>query len=432
MKEINDANVTSLPRNPIEWMRWVPAVLLALAFLYLLLIGGRIVLVPMLAAVSLAYVLAPVVKWFERRGWTRSSAALLAMTTGALVIILALIFVLPGLWRQLHYSYAQAQMLLSDHARLEMLLGKISQLNPQLYEVLRDQVHRLGSAAEQQRLYSFVAGWLSSGLFRLVDLTTSVLDLLLIPFFVFYLLADFRGMRERVDRLIPLRFRGITSGLLSQVNNVLSSYVRNQLLIGLMMGALYVIGLGVLRVPMAFTLGMVAGLLNFVPYLGTLIGLGLSLLFVALEGAGLWHIIGVLVVFSLVQGIEGYYLTPKLLGSRLHLHPMGVLIGLMIGASLFGLLGIILAMPVIAIAKVLFNFLEELYQQSDFYNRAGLNLLTEQGHPINQTPSGLIVEPSFSDRPRRTIITTGEIKSRLRDGKLSSDEEKLQLGDHHS
>lgn len=422
MKEANEAAVHHQARGPLEWMRWVPAVLLALLVLRLLFVGGRIILAPTLISVALAYLLAPMVKWFERRGWTRASAVLLAMTTGALVLILTLIFVLPGLWQQVSQSYTQAQTLLGDPARRELLLSKIGQVNPQLYEIVKGQANRLDNPAEQQRIYGWVGGWLRSGLFRLVDLTTSILDLLLIPFFVFYLLADFRAMRARVDRLIPPRFRGVAAGLLSQINNVLSSYVRNQLLIALVMGVLYAIGFAVLRVPMALTLGMLSGLLNFVPYLGTLTGMALSLLFVTLDGAGLGRIGGVLLVFSLVQSLEGYYLTPKLLGSRLNLHPMWVLVGLMVGGNLFGLLGIILAVPVIAVAKVMLGFLEELYQESDFYRRAGLNLLTGQGYPVNQTTSGLITEESFSERPRRTIITTSELRSRIRETTPTSED----------
>jgi predicted PurR-regulated permease PerM len=168
------------------------------------------------------------------------------------------------------------------------------------------------------------------------------------------------------------------------------------------MGVLYAIGFAIARVPLALSIGLLSGLLNFIPYLGTLTGLTLSLSFVALDGGGWARILGVVVVFIVVQSVEGYYLTPKLLGGRLDLHPMWVLIGLMIGGSLFGVLGIILAVPVIAIAKVALDFLEELYQQSNFYRSSGLELLVEQ---------------SLSDRPRRTIVTTGELKSRIKDSK---------------
>jgi predicted PurR-regulated permease PerM len=405
------------PRGPIEWMRWIPAGVLGLSFLILLLISGRIILVPLLSSLALAYLLAPVVSWFERRGWSHRSSALLAMLVATLSLILALFFILPSLWGQLNTSYHQARALIDDDSRRIAVLEKIKQVSPPLHEFVESKIKTFDINDELERYSSVALRWLQSGLFRMVDLTTSILDLLLIPFFVFYLLADYRAMRHRVDRLIPPRYRAITADLISQVNTVLSAYVRSQLLIALVMGVLYSIGFAVLRVPLAFTLGMLSGLLNFVPYLGTLTGCGLSILFVALDGGGIGRVIGVLAVFALVQSLEGYYLTPRLLGSRLNLHPLGLLIGLMVGGNLFGLLGIILAVPVIAIAKVVLGFLEALYQDSDFYRRAGLNLLTDQGQPVDlvtQSP-GLILEEPLPDRPRRTIITTGELKSRIRE-----------------
>jgi predicted PurR-regulated permease PerM len=416
------------PSTPIEWMRWVPAALLAIIFLFFVFISGRIILVPILISIALAYLLAPIVGWFERRGWSRSSSAMLAITTAVLVIILALIFLLPGLWKQFSQSYNQASELINDPARVEGLLLKVQEVNPQLYDLVKVQFDKYKIAADPGKIAVWIGGWLQRGLFKLVDLTASILDLLLIPFFIYYLLADYREMRERIDRLIPPRFRSLTEGLISQINVVLSSYVRNQLLIALVMGAMYSAGFMALRVPLGFTIGMLSGLLNFVPYLGTLIGIGLSLLFAALDGAGVGRIVGVLAVFAIVQSVEGYYLTPKLLGSRLNLHPMWVLVGLVIGGNLFGLLGIILAVPLIAVAKVVLGFLEDLYQQTNFYRRTEMTLLTDQGRIVELSESGslaasgLILEDEISDRPRRTIITTGELKSRIRDSKLSSED----------
>jgi hypothetical protein len=135
----------------------------------------------------------------------------------------------------------------------------------------------------------------------------------------------------------------------------------------------------------------------------------------------------------MVQNVEGYYLTPKLLGSQLNLHPMWVLVGLMVGGSLFGLLGIILAVPLIAIAKVLIGFLEGLYRETEFYRRPGYNLLTSQGQPI-ELPDGsaenlILVTP---DQPaqgpatgsqRRTIVTTAELRSRIRENSPLAEED---------
>lgn len=423
----NEPNSSSNNRfTPIEWMRWIPAALLAIVFVIFVFVSGRIVLVPMLISVALAYLLAPIVTWFELRGWSRSSSTFLGMTAATLGLVLVLIFVIPSVWSQLNRSYDQANALVNDQARVDALTLKIKEINPQLYELVKQQIEKYKGSGDRSKIIGWIVGWLQSGLFKLVDLTSSLLDYLLIPFFIYYLLADYRGMRDRIDRLIPPRFRSVTTGLFVQINEVLSSYVRNQLLIAVAMGAMYSVGFLILRVPLGFTIGMVAGILNFVPYLGTLTGLALSVFFVALDGAGFGRISGVLIIFAIVQSVEGYYMTPKLLGSRLNLHPMWVLVGLVIGGNLFGLLGIILAVPVIAVAKVVLGVLEDIYQESSFYRRAGATLLTGQGQIVGLSESGspttgLIVQEEISDRPRRTIITTSELKSRIRDSRPPSD-----------
>ncbi len=403
-------------RGPIEWMRWVPAIILAIIFLIAIFIGIRIILVPLLCSLALAYLLAPVVNWFERRGWSRISSALLGMTAATVILVLILIFIVPGVWAQLMKTYELAKLMFSDTSRLDEVLLKIERLSPQFYQFVRPKFNEFMSSIEPDRIMGFAFAWLQSGLFRLVNLTTSLVDLMLIPFLVYYFLADYGAMRARVERLIPPRYRIITSDLIGQVSNVLSSYVRSQLLIGLIMGLLYSLGFAILSVPLPITIGMLAGVLNFIPYLGTLIGIVLSLLFLALDNAGIGRLLGVLVVFVIVQTVEGYYLTPKLIGSRLHIHPLWVLTGLLIGGNLFGLVGIILAVPVIAIAKVLLVFLEGIYQRSNFYRRTTLDLLTDQGQPahllLNLEPSDLIQETS-QQQSRRTIITTSELRSRI-------------------
>jgi predicted PurR-regulated permease PerM len=334
-----------------------------------------------------------------------------------------LIFLLPSIWGQLLESYHQLPHALeAGRARVEPLILKLKTASPPVYEYLRSLTEQFKDPEQQARMRDVIGGWLQSGLFRAVNATASILDLLLIPFFVYYLLSDYRAMRERIDRLIPPRHRVVASDLMAQINRVLSSYVRSQLLIAFVMGLLYALGFALLRVPLAFTLGMLSGVLNFVPYLGTLIGLVLSLSFTALDGAGLGRLLGVVAVFIIVQSIEGYYLTPKLLGSRLNIHPLWLLAGIVIAGNLFGLLGIILAVPVIAMAKVVFLFLEEAYQQSNFYRRTTLDLMTEQGEPIElittselKLPPNLIIEEQPTRRQRRIILTTGELRSRQRE-----------------
>ena len=195
MKEPNSQQ-NRLPRperNPLEWMRWIPLALLVLAFCAAIFIGARIILVPMLCSLALTYLLAPVVAWFEKRGWSRPSSVLLTISSATVTLVLILIFILPGFWGQLTKSYDQARELVGDQSRVEPLLEKVRQLSPPVLRL---------SGIEDPRgwwfptcsiaIFSMAGAWLQKGLFRIVDITTSLLDLLLIPFFVYYLLADYR------------------------------------------------------------------------------------------------------------------------------------------------------------------------------------------------------------------------------------------------
>lgn len=407
-------------RNPLEWLRWVPALATTLLGLLILGICGSVIFLPMLCAITLAYLLAPYVKWFEQRGWARSSAALLGLTLATLVLVLALIFILPSIWEQLSNAYQRVLALVANREKAAPLLGKLKQMLPPVYGDYVDALgERLLSSLNQYKLGEVAFGWLQNGLFRIVTLTASVFDLLLIPFFTYYLLADARSLRNRFEQLVPPRFRPQVLTLTNRISQVISSYVRGQLAIAVIMASFYVVGFALLRVPIAVTLGIIAGLLNFIPYIGTLTGLSLSVVFLIFDGAGISRLLGLLTLFALVQSLEGYYLTPKLLGHRLDLSPLWVLVGLLIGGNLFGLIGIVLALPVLAVAKVLLDFLEEIYQQSDFYSRSASPLLRGDGLPIEAKPNFRVPyqQPMSVEHETvpRLIITSSEIASRQRE-----------------
>src|SRR5262249_52748148 len=161
--------------------------LLALAFCAAVFIGGRIILVPMLCSLALAYLLAPVVAWFERRGWSRPSSVLLTISGAAMALALILIFILPWFWGQLVKTDDQARALVGDQARVESLRQKLRQISPPVYDFLQSKVEKPGESDLPERVFGMASQWLQKGLFSLVDVTASLLDLLLIPFFVYYL-----------------------------------------------------------------------------------------------------------------------------------------------------------------------------------------------------------------------------------------------------
>ena len=179
-----------------------------------------------------------------------------------------------------------------------------------------------------------------------------------------------------MEDLIPPRFREPFSRLFDESGRILESYVRGQLLIGAIMAVCYAVGFWFLGVPAWAGIAMIAGLLNAIPYVGTVLGFALATGFTLAAGGGVWEVAGVLGVFVAVQSLEGYILTPRILGGRLNLHPMAVFLGLLVGGKLFGLLGVVLAIPAIAIGKVFLKFMRELYQASSFYHAGELDRST--------------------------------------------------------
>jgi predicted PurR-regulated permease PerM len=146
--------------------------------------------------------------------------------------------------------------------------------------------------------------------------------MLIIPFLVYYLLLDMSKLRRIIEEHIPERHRGAGRRLLDEVGDVLRGYVRGRFLMAMIMAAIYGTGLLILRVPLWAGIGLIAGFIGIIPYLGVIIGLILALGFAALDGAGLGRLAGVGAVFAIAQVIEDYVLTPRIIGDKLELHPM--------------------------------------------------------------------------------------------------------------
>jgi predicted PurR-regulated permease PerM len=360
----NPVPVLIEPRSPFWWLRWVPAVVLTVLLLQLLYVAGRVAIVPVLASFALAYLLNPLVERFETRGLSRTVASIVALLIVGLTGFVVLVFVIPDLWGQVvvavqglmsHFTEQNAARHRATLQRYSPFLDRV--IGERFEQLLRDPASVTGIPAE----------WVAGGLSGFLATAVASLDLLLVPFFVFYILAGFSGWRSTLEDLIPPRFRDPFTRLFDEVGRILAAYVRGQLFIAAIMAMLYAIGFAVLRVPAWAGLAALAGFLNVIPYVGTLFGFVLAAAFVLAQGGGLWKLFGLAGVFVAVQSAEGYYLTPRILGSRLSLHPMAVFLGLLIGGKLFGLLGVILAVPTIAVAKVFVAFGAELYKGSSFY-----------------------------------------------------------------
>ncbi len=334
---------------------------------------------PVLASLGLAYLLNPMALYGEKRGLSRVASSLGSIIIVTLMTLGFLSYVLPDLW----VETTRAVLKLSENFTPENAAHQralLKRYSPSLEKMAGDHIENFLSdpSSAVQEMTSGTAepeapsegkpetswsneAWLLSALI-------SSLDLLLVPFFVFYILVDFQRWRTTSEELIPPRYRDPFRRLFDESGRILEAYVRGQLVIGLLMAMCYGLGFWILGVPAWAGIALLSGMLNAIPYLGTVLGVALAGAFTMANGGGFWDLAAVMGVFVAVQTLEGYVLTPRILGGRLNLHPMAVFLGLLIGGKLFGLLGVILTIPAIAIAKVFLKFLRELYQGSTFYN----------------------------------------------------------------
>jgi len=195
-----------------------------------------------------------------------------------------------------------------------------------------------------------------------------LMNLVLIPVVTFYLLRDWDLLIKGIRELLPRKIESTVSALAGEINEVLGAFVRGQLLVMFALGVIYTTGLWLLGLDLAFMIGMGAGLLSIVPYLGTMVGLVAAVLAAIFQFQDLFHTVMVLLVFTAGQTLEGMVLTPKLVGDRIGLHPVAVIFAVLAGGQLFGFLGILLALPVASALNVLVRHLRNEYTKSSLYH----------------------------------------------------------------
>lgn len=370
----------------IRWPRWLPWVVVACAILALYRLGhdiliemGRVVqpvLVPLLLALAFAYLLEPLVEWLQHRlRLGHQTAVLVAIVVGGIILGISILFLIPPVVAQLIESAQKLpQAVLSAVTWLEPYLARLRDHYPTAYETAKQRfLAYVQTLPGEQSIVARAAG-------QVVGVTANILNLILIPVFTFYILRDLHRLRRGIERLIPLKFRARTSHLFDRTGRVASDFVRGQLTVAVILSVLYTTGFWIARVPLALSLGVLAGFGYLIPYIGTFVAVILTLLLVLLTRPGWWPVISVLVVYLIVQTLEGFLITPRILGDRLKLHPMLVIIGLIIGGSLFGILGVVLALPALALLKVVLETLLESYFASPYSN------LSDQVSAVSDQP----------------------------------------------
>jgi predicted PurR-regulated permease PerM len=341
------------------------------------------VLTPFVFAALLGWLGDPLVDRIERRGLSRNVSVAIVFGGMAALGALVLVLLLPLLQRQVfilvtslpHYrDWLIGTVLPWVRARTGLQL--VDWLDPQrLVELVRTHWDQAGGVA------ATVLGYVSRSGFALLGWMANIV---LLPVLTFFFLRDWDHIVERVAALVPRDHAATVARLARESDEVLGGFLRGQLLVMLILGVLYASGLWFIGLDLGILIGLIAGVLTFVPYLGpaTVIILGGI---AALVQYGDWqHVLGVAAVFGVGQVIESAWLTPTLVGDRIGLHPAAVIFAVLAGGQLFGFLGMLLALPVAAITNVLLRYAHTRYTHSRLYAGEPVPvILDDAGEPLS-------------------------------------------------
>jgi len=345
-------------------MQWA-ALALAVCWLVWLL---KSVLAPFVLAALLAWLGDPLVSRMAR--WLRSRALAVALVFACMLVLalVVVLIVLPMIERQI--AALMDALPLWRRWLLDTVLPWLEAhsgialahwLDPEwLIDWLRGHWQQAGG----------VAGAVVNSLSRSgAVLALWVVNLALVPVLTFYFLRDWNELIARIMALIPRDHLDTVSRLAREASQSLGGFLRGQLLVMLAQGTIYAVGMSVVGLRLGLLIGLIAGLISFVPYLGAILGIVLALIAAILQQGGLDWTLLLLVggVFAIGQLAESYLLTPRLVGDKIGLHPVAVIFAVMAGGGLFGFLGLLLALPVAAVANVLLRYVHERYTQSRLY-----------------------------------------------------------------
>jgi predicted PurR-regulated permease PerM len=339
----------------------------ALALLFLLIYFLSPILLPFVAGSLIAYFLSPVVTWLDRRGMRRSFGAIAVLLVFLLGLLLIGALLLPLVELQVAELTRRLPVLVGE-ARdgIEHLMQIAEErLGPEDVAKLRD-IMASGAADLASWAGRLVQNLLTSG----IALANLLLLIFVTPIVAFFMLRDWDNMIALLDSWMPRHHLPVIREQARLIDAALSGFIRGQLLVCLGVGLYYAVALTAIRLEFGLILGILAGILTFIPYVGFTTGFVLALGLALVQfgsGSGLLWVLG---VFAVGQVLEANVLAPKLVGERVHLHPVWVIFALLAFGTVFGFLGVLLALPAAAVIGVLVRFALRRYLASPVYDPA--------------------------------------------------------------
>jgi len=361
---------TGLPRWTVG-VAGVAVLALIAVGLGLLYVGLGDFLIVLFLSLITAYLLDPLIDRFEASGWNRGIAILVCLGLFLSLVGVTALLIIPYVVNEIgqltgrldQYADQTAVWVAKLQTRIEELTG-IENLG------LSDLVSRIPELAKDVPTDALdpvkgVVGWAFGSTVQMLGL---VVQWSLFPIFVFFFLRDFDGIKAFAFELLPFRARQIALDHYVAIDTKIAAFIRGQVLVAGVLAVLYSLGLLIFTdIDLALLIGVMAGLLFVVPYLGTILGVALGTLMALLKFGLSLQIIWVWLVFAVVQAFEGSVLTPKIVGDSVGLHPVAVMVSLLVGASLFGILGMLLAVPVTASLAVVGATALDWYKRTEWF-----------------------------------------------------------------
>ncbi len=362
----------------LRWQMLALFVLLTAALYFL-----APVLTPFAVAAMFAYLFDPLADRLERLKLSRAAAVSIVFLALTLLVLLILLLLIPYLSRQVAafinhlpqwIGWVQTVALpwLSARFDLNLEMPDVQQLTTALQEHWKEA----GGVA------ATVVAQISKSGFALLSWITR---LVVVPVAFFYLLRDWDVMIAHIHDLLPRSVEPTVSRLAREADETLSAFVRGQLSVMIALGTIYAIGLWAVGIDVGPLIGLIAGLISFVPYLGSITGILMGVI-AALVQYGDWlHVVLVAIVFVTGQLLEGYVLVPRMVGEKIGLHPLAVIFAVLAGGELFGFLGVLLALPFTSVLIVVLRYAYARYRASELYHtEAGaLNTYAEPAPQIS-------------------------------------------------
>ena len=338
-------------------------ILFALTFIITVIIGLGGALFPLILAFGLAYLLFPLIKAIEKRGFKREYAILSVFLLNCILVCLFAVILFPRIFEELKFFITELpQTSAKTVEKIEMLFQKFGVTLDISKQGLKEYLDEHSNAIPEN-ITKFLKGIFSN----FANIVLISLNFILLPLFFFHIIINFEHISKELKSLIPLNWLEKFNEYVRLSDTILSGYIRGQILVATILAALYSIGFSIVGLRFGLLIGILTGLLSIIPYVGPVFGFVCAIIITMTNFTGFGPVVSLIVVFAVIQALESFIITPKLVGDKVGLGALSTILALIIGGNLFGFIGMIVAIPLAAIMQKILKDLKAEYVKLNFY-----------------------------------------------------------------